>query len=222
MSLHRLVCLCGLLMVSSIGCCHPACVSYDGCSPCGGGYTSGGCGSCGGCESCGSCFASWLRNKFSCCSRRGACRSYGWSSDCCSVCGGSNCGFGSPSGGMSPYGGAPSSGCGCGQSHGYAPSTIVPPNEAPPAPVPANSGPSPRTNEPIPAPGATDSTTFQAPGNGQVQHVSMEEFQRLPGVVVQGPGQAAAAPMQAPTLSTISSPPRMNSGVQQAQWVPAK
>lgn len=85
----------------------------------------------------------------------------------------------------------------------------------------------PRANEPIPAPGSTDSTNFQRPVSGQIQHVSVEEFQRLPGVVVSGPTQSSVPTMGAPALvppalSTVSVPPRPVNTVQQAQWVPSK
>lgn len=221
MPLHRMICLSGLLLFSTIGCCHTQCVSNDACNPCGVG---------GGC-----CLTNWFRDKLANCSLR--CRNYSWGNDCCSACGGDSCGapVGGYDGGMTYGGGGAAPGCACGQSHshsqGYAPASSAPPGapiDQPPVPIPSSgSGPT-RSGEPIPAPGATDSTTFQSPHRGQVQHVSMEEFHRLPGVVVSGPGQSSVPTMAAPTLlappalSNVSVPPAPANSISQAQWVPAK
>jgi hypothetical protein len=211
MPLHRLICLTALLMFSTVGCCHTQCVSSDPCNPCGAGACGGG----------GCCLTNWFHNRFAC----NSCRNYSWSNDCCSVCGGNSCGM--DGGGMSMGGGGGGSSCGCGQSggqsSGYAPAspTYVTPGEQSPTPVPAAPASPARTNEPIPAPGAPDSTTFQAPANGQIQHVSIEEFHRLPGTVISGPG-AVPTLTPPPALSTVSVPPRPGNPVQQAQWVPAK
>lgn len=211
MPLHRLICLTAVLMFSAVGCCHTQCVSSDPCNPCGPGACGGGC-----------CLTNWLHNRFACHS----CRNYSWSSDCCSVCGGTSCGMNGMDGGTVMGGGGASCGCGQsgGQSSGYAPASpsYVAPTDQSPTPVPSSpASPTPtRTNEPIPAPGATDSTTFQAPANGQIQHVSVEEFHRLPGTVISGPG-AVPTLTPPPALSTVSVPPRPGNPVQQAQWVPA-
>lgn len=218
MKLHRLVCLSSLLVFSALGCCHSQCVSSNPCDPCA--------------RSSGCCLSGWFQSKLASCRMR--CHNYSWCDDCscggCSVCGGSSCGL---TGDVS-YGGSTGSSCGCGQSSGYAPSTTTPPN-ADPAPMPIQSAPiPPRSSEPTPAP-ASESTTFQRPTNGQMQHVSVEEFQRLPGVVIGGPGssvptmaapspavQTVAAPLTTPpALSNSTLPPRP-ADVQQTQWVPAK
>jgi hypothetical protein len=216
MYLKRLICLAGLVLMSSVGCCHTQCVS-NSCNSCGGG---------------GCCLTNWFQSKMASCRMR--CNNYSWCDDCsggCAVCGGTNCGLnGAVDGGMTYGGGSP--GCGCGQSHNnqYAPtspaSPSVPaatPTDPIPMPIPTQTNPEPtRTNEPNPAPGASDSTTYQRPVNGQTQHVSVEEFQRLPGVVISGPTPAAGSPTLAPpTLSNVSVPPRAGQ-VQQAQWVPAR
>jgi hypothetical protein len=109
---------------------------------------------------------------------------------------------------------------------------VIPtPSDTEPAPTPTNATPVPtRNGEPIPAPGSTDSTNFQRPVSGQiqqVQHVSVEEFQRLPGVVISGPAQSSVPsmgtqPLVPPPLSTVSVPPQPINTVQQAQWVPVK
>ena len=77
----------------------------------------------------------------------------------------------------------------------------------------------PAGNEPIPAPGSTESTTFTRPTSGQIQHVSYDEFQRLPGVVVSGPTTQSSVP----TMAAQPVPPSPQpSTVQQAQWAPSR
>jgi len=213
MLLHRLICLSSLMLLTTVGCCHTQCVSSNSCSPCGGG---------------GCCLTGWLQSKIAACRMRSCCQNYGWSDSCyggCSVCGGESCGF-SGAGGATYGGGGSSCGCGGGQSSGYAPTSPTLPT-ADPVPVPQPSVPMPpRTNEPTPAPASSESTTFMRPANGQIQHVSVEEFQRLPGVVVTG--QTSSVPtmgtptLAAPTLSNVTVPVRAANEVQQAQWVPAK
>ena len=220
MNLRPLICLSAMLL-TSVGCCHTQCVSSNPCDPCGGG---------GGC-----CLTNWLHTKISSCRARSCCQNYSWSDDCsaCSICGGNNCGMSGSviDGSVGSYGGGGGSSCGCGQSHGssmnYAPSSPTPaqavPSNIQPTPAPNSSAPMPpANNEPIPAPGSTDSTTFQRPANGQVQHVSVEEFHRLPGVVTSGPTQSSVPSMgltTPPPLSTVSAPPKANT-VTQAQWAP--
>jgi len=220
MNLRPLICLSAMLL-TSVGCCHTQCVSSNPCDPCGGG---------GGC-----CLTNWLHTKIASCRARNCCQNYSWSDDCsaCSICGGNNCGMSGSviDGSVGSYGGGGGSSCGCGQSHGssmnYAPSSPTPaqavPSNIQPTPAPNSSAPMPpANNEPIPAPGSTDSTTFQRPANGQVQHVSVEEFHRLPGVVTSGPTQSSVPSMgltTPPPLSTVSAPPKANT-VTQAQWAP--
>lgn len=229
MNLRPLICL-GAMLLTSVGCCHTQCVSSNPCDPCGSGMSGGGC-----------CLTNWLHTKIASCRSRQCCQNYSWNDDCsgCSVCGGSNCGMSGSTidGGIGTYGGGGGgSSCGCGQSHGgqshnnYAPSTPTPVQAVPggvqPTPVPNNSSAPmpPASNEPIPAPGSSESTTFQRPANGQVQHVSVEEFHRLPGVVTSGPTQSSVPTMGVlttpPPLSTVSAPPKATT-VQQAQWAPA-
>ncbi len=223
MRLQRLICLSGLLLATSIGCCHTQSVSSNACDPCGQGM-SGGCG-CGCSGGGGGGLKSWWQNKMA---RR---HNYSWFNDSscggCSVCGGEDCGMsGGGTCGIPSTGAGPT--CGCGQSHGYAPASISPDQTDPPAPIPNTGAPTPpRSNEPIPAPGSSPSTTFQQPTSGQIQHVSLEEFQRLPGVVISGSHQSSVPTMAQPNmvppaLSTVSVPPRPIDSVQQAQWVPAK
>ncbi len=220
MNLRPLICLSAMLL-TSVGCCHTQCVSSNPCDPCGGG---------GGC-----CLTNWLHTKIASCRARNCCQNYSWSDDCsaCSICGGNNCGMSGSviDGSVGSYGGGGGSSCGCGQSHGssmnYAPSSPTPaqavPSNIQPTPAPNSSAPMPpANNEPIPAPGSTDSTTFQRPANGQVQHVSVEEFHRLPGVVTSGPTPSSVPSMgltTPPPLSTVSAPPKANT-VTQAQWAP--
>ncbi|MBS0206611.1 MAG: hypothetical protein JSS49_27350 [Planctomycetes bacterium] len=212
MKLQRLMVLAGLLMMTTVGCCHSQCVSSNPCNPC---------GTCGG-----GCLTGWLKSKLACC--RMSCHNYSWCDDCssaCSVCGGTNCGLSSPDMGMPSAGGST---CACGQSHGatYVPSSPTSmPNDAP-APIPTQVAPvPPRSSEPTPAPGSTDSTSLQQPGS--IQHVSVEEFQRLPGVVISGPAQSSVPTMaqpalSPPALSTVSTPPKPLNNVQQVQWQPSK
>ena len=221
MQLQRWICLSGFLLATSIGCSSMQCASCNPCDPCGQ-VMSGGC-------NCGCGVKGWwqqrkerLRNNFS------------WFNDCscggCSVCGGDNCGMSGGTCGMPSTGGGAS--CGCGQSHGYSPAAVpteqyaapVPPND-PPAPIPSTG--TQRSGEPIPAPASTPATTFQQPASGQIQHVTMEEFQRLPGTVISGPNQSSVPTMSQPNmvppaLSNASIPPRPINAVQQAQWVPAR
>lgn len=199
-----------VLLVSSVGCCHTQCVSSSACDPC---YRASSC-----------CLTDWFRSKFSC----RTCQNYSWSDGgCCDSMGGGcasgTCGM-SMDAGMT-YGGAPGgSSCGCGRTH-YAPATTTPATAIPvpqadPVPTPV-----PGTTEPTPAPPATpDTTQFQRPTTNQVQHVSVEEFHRLPGVVVSGPSPAPAATptLAPPQLSNVAVPVPARQTVQQAQWVPAR
>ena len=242
MNLRRWATLSSLLLLSSIGCCHSRCVSSDPCDPCGpaptcGRYVSGwmghkvqswrmrnyGCG-CGGCDSCG--FDGEMIAS--------GCDSGG--------CASGNCGGQVMSG--SP------SGCACGQQHQqnseYAPSV---PSQMP-APVPHIQGPTPAPvvappqvpmdKAPIDseiAPPPTDANTTRRSSSGP-QHVSVEEFHRLPGVVVSGATSqtpqssvpslsssvnATQPVLAAPQLSSVPAPLRVvSSGAQQVNWAPSK
>lgn len=237
MKLRHLISLSGLLLASSIGCCHSRCVCSDPCDPCGNVHASG-----------GSCVSGWMCNKVDAWRMRNHGRNYGWNDmacgcDVCSTCfdgemigGGSSCGCG---GGSVMNSVAPSSGCSCGQSHGAA-MPSVPPSVTPWA-SPQNGSPSPipmppTTVEPSPAPAANDasSTSIQFSPPGQPQHVSVEEFQRLPGVIVAGPTAQSSVPTvassatiplpasAAPQLSADPVAPRVATGAQQVNWVPTK
>lgn len=220
MRLHRMICLAGLLMFSAIGCCHShCCVSSDPCDPCGQGMCGGG-GGCGCHSGCG--LGNWVHRKMAERKMR-RCHNYSWfEGDCCPACGGDSCGYGAADG-MTH-----TAGCGCGQTSGYAPSSM--PASSVPGDPPAPSVPTPsvpngsKTNEPNPAPASTDSASFQQP-TGQVQHVSVEEFHRLPGTVIAGPTASSVPTLAAPAPATpaLSSAPRpLINPVQQAQWAPTK
>ena len=154
-------------------------------------------------------------------------------------CGGAmsgGCGCGQPGSPMNSQFGMPS-GCGCGQSHAPfgAPTMGTPaPNALPetntnPAPAPPAVTPS----EEAGAPAAMNRTTHGMP----TQTVSYEEFQRLPGTIISGPGATTnhSPNIVASTPQTSNSPTRnatrpvnfvpqpMIAGQnQQAVWIPAK
>lgn len=241
MKLRHVFSLSSLMLIGSIGCCHHRqCVSTDVCNPCGDiEQHSCECGS-----KCGKKGSSWKIRTHN--------RKYGWNDigcDCghcesalgysdifdgggcgCSTCGGGEM-MSSP-----PSTFAGGSGCACGQHHSeYAPgipSSPSPSNSGAPTPVPAPMN-SPAA-EPSPAPAATEgSTTFYNRAGSQPQHVSVEEFHRLPGVVTSGPGAGSSVPslssvptstpqVQAslPPLSTTA--PQSTSTAQQASWTAVK
>lgn len=226
--------LCTLLTLSSsIGCCCMGpCGPYAyggpaGCpvSPCGGGGCATGCGG----QQCGpvGCLAGWVIGEvcllkraicctltgapyYGCCGMDSCCMPPMMSMDCCPTigCETSCCpcdsGYGGLPGPMfDPYGGAIGGGCGCsgqpgGQPH---PHPMPGPAQAPlgnPMPV-STPHPAPMSSTALPS-----NPQFAAgTGNGPT-HVSVEEFQRLPGVIVSGPGSTAAA---------SSSPTPSSSGV---------
>lgn len=233
MNLRRLFCLSGLLLASAMGCCHSRCVSSDPCDPCGG-------------SPCGRRYvSSWKNNKVESWRNRNHGRNYGWNDvGCgCDVCGmgfegemmSSDCASGNCGGSMSS--GSPA-GCACGQHHGdYAPTmqgTMTPQAAPVLAPMPAPAPPV--GNEAAPAPVNSDpnsSTAIPRSLSTQPQQVSVEEFHRLPGVIVAGPSSssvpsvAASASsvqpvMAAPQLSSVPAPPRALPGAQQVNWVPSK
>ena len=237
MNLRHLFCLSSLLLASTMGCCHSRCVSSDPCDPCGG-MPTGGC-----------CASGWMNHKINAWRMRNHGRNYGWNDvgcgcDACSMgfdgemmssgCASGNCGGSMTSG--SP------AGCACGQHHGqhhgeYAPSVpgMMAPSAAPavaPSPIPV----SPSGNESAPAPASSDTNSTAVPRTlaTQPQQVSVEEFHRLPGVIVAGPTSQSSVPsvaasasaaqpvMAAPQLSSVPAPPRVASGAQQVNWVPSK
>lgn len=184
-----------IMTVSMVGCCCNRSCVVDSCDPCGA-MPVRHCGldtllswipSCGwGCRSCGC----------------GGCGCGGFGETYYD--GGSSCGCSSGTCGGAMYGGTMGGSC-CGGSMPSQPTML---NQAPgsmpyvPTPVPSqNSAPSPSASPtpastmaiPAPAPPllpASDSAASNnaMPSNTNVQHVTYEEFQRLPGTVISGPG----------------------------------
>lgn len=121
--------------------------------------------------------------------------------DCGCSCGGmmygdmgmSDCGCGAPS----------AAGCGCGIGGGHVdqPAFMTPPMTVP-TPQAAPPVPSSNVTMPPPIPPADSSSTTPVPQG--TQQVSVEEFQRLPGVIISGPG---AQPLAVPTTSTMVQSP---------------
>lgn len=244
MNLRRLACFGGLLLLASVGCCHSRhaqCVSSDPCDPC-------------GCSSqSGHLHKGWMGQKTDSWRIRKHGRNYGWNDVGCE-CGCDACGMGMDGiafddgfatggfGGM--VAGGNSSGCACGQHHSeYAPSvpgSVVPSATPAPTPMPQqnNVPPTPPTGDAAPAPAIPENNSTAVPRTlpGQVQHVSVEEFHRLPGVITSGPttqssvpslatsASAAQPPLALPALSNVAAPApaRPASAAQQASWVPSK
>jgi hypothetical protein len=209
-----------LMTVSMVGCCCSRCVVTDPCDPCGT-VTSHGCCSlsrfwsmprsfgynwnnactCGGCQ-CG-CGGGELMDY-----------SNGETGGCAGSCA-------APVMNSAPT----SSGCNCSQSGAYSATptsyggSYYPPST--PGSVPSPAG----TQQPIPdvppsytlpnAPvppvnSTTDSTTLliPPPSGQQPQMVSFEEFQRLPGNVISGPGSTAATAGSSPSpIQQVSAGP---------------
>lgn len=241
-----------VMSLSLVGCCHNRCMMTDPCDPCATACPPRGCG---------------LSRMFNSAFRRG----YSWDnvSSCscgscspCSTCGpvsSCGCGGGEMIDGYSfdGVGGVPmitgstgSSGCGCSQPSQFsAVPTMVSPQYV--SPTPSVAPAPPVVPQPIPeippsTPSSNTDTTMIQPGNGQPQMVSYEEFQKMPGTIISGPGAAApsisvpAPVQQVSTTSTVSpsfavppspAPPvatrtptkfvRPTSG-QQAVWTPAR
>ena len=142
--------------------------------------------------------------------------------------GGGGCGCdGGMMGGM-PAPGSPD--CGCGG--GGLPQQMIPP--APPAQYAPHAAPTPApiaepmpADTPIPAvpePAAPDApmTQYQAPAAPNVQNVSVEEFQRLPGTIISGPTTTAVAAPAAGMLARPAVPTAAQPGVRPANWQPAQ
>ncbi len=147
------------------------------------------------------------------------------------------CGCGGHDGGMitAGYGGG-DTGCGCSQGGGNmvnvpmmsSPVMTTPTMTVPtPAPAPTPMG---GTALPPPIPPAETSSLPQLPPG--TQQVSVEEFQRLPGVVISGPTapSVASTPQAAPAIVTspatsptvISTAPVNAKQVQQTGWAPVR
>ena len=118
-------------------------------------------------------------------------------------CGCGGCGMPEMMGGfMGEVGGGGCASCGHG-GHGHGGAFDAPHMmTTPPMTIPTPSAlphPQPGTALPPPIPPADSSSTNQIPSG--TQQVSVEEFQRLPGVVISGPGSQPAAAMQPPQMA---------------------
>ncbi len=211
-----------LMTVSMVGCCCSRCVVTDPCDPCGSvipshqcclsrlwsmprsfGYSWSNACTCGGCQ-CG-CGGGELMDY-----------SYGETGGCAGSCA-------APP--MSTV--APSSGCNCSQSSAYStaptsyggsyyppttPGSVPTPSGTPqPIPeVPPSYNPLP--NAPLPPVNATPEPTtlmIPPPSGQQPQMVSYEEFQRLPGNVISGPGSSVTAAASSPSpIQQVSAGPQ--------------
>lgn len=189
-----------VMSLSLVGCCHNRCMMTDPCDPCGGCQPRG----CGLSRMFNSAFKrgySW-DNVSSC--------SCGGCSTCntCSTCGGGEMMDGYSYDGMSGVpmisGSTGSSGCGCSQPSQFsAVPTMVSPSYMNTAPTIAPSPPVvpqpiPEIPPSTPSSNTDNQSTMMHPGNGQPQMVSYEEFQKMPGTVISGPG-AGAPSMSVPT-----------------------
>jgi hypothetical protein len=124
-------------------------------------------------------------------------------------------------------------GCGCGQSapmgYGYESTPFMTPPMTVPTPAPS---PVPRSGTalPPPIPPADLGGNMQSPPS--TQHVSVEEFQRLPGVVISGPGSQTATtagtqlgswePAAPAAATATSTSPSSAKPIQQAGWAPTR
>ena len=207
-----------LMTVSMVGCCCTQCVVSDPCDPCGAvpvhgcslsrfwslprsfGYSWNNACTCGGCQ-CGG--GGELMDY-----------SYGESTGCAGSCA-------SPMMSSAPT----SSGCSCSQSGVHASPASYGGSYYPsstPGSVPSPSGsvqPIPEVppsytlpNAPVPPVNATTDATslmIPPPSGQQPQMVSYEEFQRLPGNVISGPGATSAVPTSSPSpIQQVSAGPQ--------------
>lgn len=212
--------LAALLMTMSLaGCCCGRNVIMDPCDPCGSmmqpccplawlwpGTWFRGCGCGHGCgHGCG-CGSSYYGDIID-----GGC------------CGGGGHDYGYGGSGMMMDGMHSSGGCACGQtappmmSSPYSP---APMNSSPTIPIPSQA---PTYSDPAPVPPTTGDQTTMIPSSPmnsasqppQMQTISYEEFQRLPGTVISGPGSTTAS---APT--GVSNGIQRTSGVSQQFFPP--
>ena len=179
-----------LMTLSLVGCCCGRNIVTDSCDPC--------CGRPRGCGvlrvvtlnylgfgSCWNCGASWHG------------RGCGSCGSCGSSCGGCgempmDCGCGSGSCGVPMSGGG---GCGCGGTYTPQSTYSVPMNAPQSFPTPQSSpSPSPAPTVPPQVPPADASTMLSPKSSPSIQTVTYEEFQRLPGTVISGPGVTTGAP----------------------------
>lgn len=231
------------ISISMVGCVSPHNAVCDSCDPCGQ-YMGGGCGCYnGGVGVSGLCpDFSGLKSILGggCLGRRARCGKcirggrFGGCNNCCEPsfnCGGcDSCGMSSSCG--APSCGAPmSSDCGCGMPGGF-------PSGMQSSPV-MSSPSSPSIAPSPPAVGPSDAPTSMIPSGTTMptQNVSYEEFQRLPGTIISGPGAVApstnvatSAPVaqpatmaQRPVQRAASSMPvaSVSNQGKQPVWVPA-
>ena len=199
-----------LMTVSMVGCCCSQCVVTDPCDPCSAipaqksclsrfwsmprsfGYSWNNACTCGGCQ-CGNVGGELMDY------------SYGETGGCAGSCA-------APAMSSAPT----SSGCSCSQSGAYStaptsyggsyypPSTpgSVPSPVGTPQPIPEVPPSYNLPNAPVPPVSPTpDPTTLMIPppSGQQPQMVSYEEFQRLPGNVISGPGSTSTVPGNSPS-----------------------
>lgn len=207
MNFRLSLCSAAMLLLSSVGCCHlHSCV--DPCDPC---SRLAGCG-----------LSSWMHGEIDAWRSRNQCRNSGWTaSDCgCSTCNGqyasydgaSTCAGGNCGSPVST--GSSCSGCAGGTSY---PGGMNYPGTGP-TPIPADTAPAP----PVPVPASEAAARMMMQGRqvvmlpqpaapGQPVQVSWEEFQKLPGTVISGPGavaaQQVATPGAGPTYSAVPAQP---------------
>ena len=202
------------MTLSMVGCCCGRNIVSDGCNPCGGGCGTGlrmpsfrhgfGGNSACGCDTCGT---GW--NEFA-------------GDGGCSSCG-------SPMNSTYAMPGTGGSGCNCGST--AAPSSSnYPPVGAPSSPTPLPGADANSTTAPAPPiPPATPSDIPPAamipPSAPTTQMVSYEEFQKLPGTVISGPG-VTSGNMPAPRLfnrpANGSAIPMTSAQAPSPVWVQAK
>ncbi len=215
--------------LSGLGCCYHRPLCQDPCDPCGAITQGSGC-------------RSWMDRKISKWRKRNFCRNHGacgrcgpeygydtgWD-DCCESVMTPSCG--SVYSSMMPSAG----GCASCGSMGQMPAPMMqtapsPAPEPAPAPAPTPPGTSPSaynyngtlTTPPVALPPVPPGVSYNSAPQG-VQQVSYEEFVKLPGVIVNGPGAVPAGVVPAPAPMLSRSPaPLGNSAIQQAAWTSSR
>lgn len=208
MNFRLSLCSAAMLLLSSVGCCHlHSCV--DPCDPCS--RPLAGCG-----------LSSWMHGEIDAWRSRNQCRNSSWSeSDCgCSTCSGQVAGYDGVSSCAGGNCGSPVSAggncSGCSGGTSYPGGANYP--GAMPTPIPADTAPAP----PVPVPASEAAARMMMQGRqvvmlpqpavpGQPVQVSWEEFQKLPGSIVSGPGavhaQQVAGPGAGPSYSAVPAQP---------------
>ena len=193
------------MTLSLVGCCCGRNVVTDGCDTC---CTS---------PAVGILRLQPVRNffRFGCfhrCGCGGGCGSYGDVMGGCGDCATGGCSSGSCGAPMSQGFAAPGgTGCGCTSPATYssqypnmnAPSSSIQIPEPSSLPTPAPVPPTSPTSVP-PATPSSDSSTMNPPrAMPPVQNVSYEEFQKLPGTVISGPGASTGTSPGVPSNATM-------------------